>query len=84
MIRPPPRSSTTALAFGLSRWSRLTTDANAEVRPIHPKAMPVILTTEDEVDTWLSAEPAEALAVQQPLPDGSLMIVAKGEREDDV
>ena len=31
----------------------LTTEANAGVAPIHPKAMPVILTSPAEVDTWL-------------------------------
>ena len=31
----------------------LTTEANAVVAPIHPKAMPVILTSPAEVDTWL-------------------------------
>ena len=34
----------------------LTTEANAIVAPVHAKAMPVILTTPDEVDTWLEAE----------------------------
>ena len=34
----------------------LTTEANAIVAPIHPKAMPVMLTTPTEVDTWLEAE----------------------------
>ena len=33
----------------------LTTEANAIVAPIHPKAMPVILTTPAEVDLWLEA-----------------------------
>src|SRR5208337_5030365 len=60
----------------------LTTEANAIVAPVHPKAMPVILTTPDEVDLWLTAETAEALALQRPLPDEALRIVAKGERED--
>jgi len=60
----------------------LTTEANAIVAPVHPKAMPVILTTPDEVDLWLSAETADALALQRPLPDEALRIVAKGERED--
>ena len=32
----------------------LTCEPNAVVAPIHPKAMPVILTTADEIDTWLS------------------------------
>ena len=62
----------------------LTTGANAIVAPVHPKAMPVILTTPDEVDLWLSAETADALALQRPLPDEALRIVAKGEREDSI
>ena len=33
----------------------LTTDANSIVKPIHLKAMPVILRTDEEVDVWLTA-----------------------------
>ena len=62
----------------------LTTEANAIVAPVHPKAMPVILTTSDEVDQWLEADTSEALALQRPLPDDALRIVAKGERADGV
>jgi putative SOS response-associated peptidase YedK len=57
----------------------LTTEANAIVAPIHPKAMPAILTTPAEVDEWLETETSDALALQRPLPDGGLRIVAKGE-----
>jgi putative SOS response-associated peptidase YedK len=60
----------------------LTTEANAAVAPIHPKAMPVILTTPAEVDLWLAADAVKALELQRPLPDNALMIVASGERED--
>jgi putative SOS response-associated peptidase YedK len=60
----------------------LTTEANAVVAPIHPKAMPVILRSAEEADRWLEAETADALALQRPLPDDALRIVAKGERED--
>ena len=42
--------------------------------------MPVILTTPDEVDDWLAAAMADAVALQRPLPDERLRIVAKGER----
>ena len=60
----------------------LTTDANAVVAPIHPKAMPVILTTRDECEPWLTAPAEEAMALQQPMPDDALRIMARGERSD--
>ena len=60
----------------------LTTEPNAVVAPIHPKAMPVILTTRAEVDLWLTAPVKDALAMQRPLPDGALRIVARGGKED--
>ncbi|WP_420846308.1 hypothetical protein [Microvirga brassicacearum] len=63
-------------------FSFLTTDANAEVGAIHPKAMPAILTHQDEFDAWLAAPMEEALTLQRPLPDGALNVVARGERED--
>ena len=44
--------------------------------------MPVILTTPDEVETWMTAPPDEALKLQRPLPDGALQIVARGVKED--
>ena len=49
---------------------------------IHAKAMPVILRTAEECDAWLTADPAEALKMQRPLPDDALKIVATGEKED--
>lgn len=60
----------------------LTTDANAEVGAIHPKAMPVILTDAEAVERWLTLPTPEALAMQRPLADGSLKIVATGDKED--
>jgi hypothetical protein len=39
--------------------------------------MPVILTTVAEVDQWLTADTADALALQRPLPDDALRIVPK-------
>jgi putative SOS response-associated peptidase YedK len=44
--------------------------------------MPVILTTPDEVERWLAADLADAMALQRPLPAEALRIVAKGERSD--
>ncbi len=56
----------------------LTTDANAEVATIHSKAKPVILTTPEEVRTWLTAPWEDAKVLQRPLPDGALTIVGRG------
>lgn len=60
----------------------LTCAPNREVAPIHPKAMPVILTRPDEWRRWLTAPAPDALQLQRPLPDGMLQIVAEGVRED--
>ncbi|WP_191058878.1 SOS response-associated peptidase [Geminicoccus harenae] len=60
----------------------LTCPANDVVRPIHAKAMPVLLTTQEECDTWLEGTTEDALALQRPLPDTALQVVATGQRED--
>lgn len=60
----------------------LTTQPNAEVGAIHPKAMPVILTSPDEIELWMTADWELAKKLQRPLPDGMLKIVSRGFKED--
>jgi putative SOS response-associated peptidase YedK len=76
-VRKVKEGETTNTVFGF-----LTTEPNAEVRVIHPKAMPVILRTREEIDLWMAVPMPDALKLQRPLSDGSLSIVARGEKMD--
>jgi putative SOS response-associated peptidase YedK len=61
----------------------LTTDANDFMKPIHQKAMPVILTTPAEIEQWMTAPAAEALELQKRVPPNDMLkIVAKGVKKD--
>jgi putative SOS response-associated peptidase YedK len=63
-------------------FALLTTEPNAIVKPIHPKAMPVLLTRPYEIETWMTAPAAETMKLQRPLSDDALQIVARGEKRD--
>jgi len=56
-------------------YAFLTCEPNAVVAPIHPKAMPVILTKAVEWTAWLSVPWAEAKALQRPLADHDLRVI---------
>ena len=45
----------------------LTTAANAEVGAIHPKAMPVILTNDAEIEQWMTAPAEEGAQASAPI-----------------
>ena len=76
-VRKIKEGEVTADLFGF-----LTTTPNAEVGMVHPQAMPAILTTEEERELWLRAPWSEACDLQRPLPDGSLQVVLRGEKQD--
>jgi putative SOS response-associated peptidase YedK len=63
-------------------FSFITCKANGVVGPVHPKAMPVLLTTPEDWSTWLVAPTEIALELQRPLPDALMRIVAQGARRD--
>jgi putative SOS response-associated peptidase YedK len=58
----------------------LTTEASAVVKPIHAKAMPAILTTDDERGVWMRAPWDERRRIIRQWP---LRIVMRGAEKED-
>jgi len=69
--------ATRAMAF-------LTCPPNGIVQPIHPKAMPVVLHTEEQFQTWLTGDAASAATLQRPLPNAMLEIAFIGAKADEI
>ena len=76
-VRKVKEGTTTNDLFGF-----LTTEPNTLVGAYHPKAMPVILRCQEEIDRWMDAPMPEALSLQRPLPDAELVVVARGSKQD--
>jgi len=74
-VRKVKEGEVTADLFGF-----LTTEPNNLVASVHPKAMPVILTTRDEIDLWLDASAPVALSLQRQLPEDALKITGRGQK----
>ena len=68
-LRKLKEGEVTANLFGF-----LATDPNAEVAAVHPKAMPVILRTREEISKWLHAPDDDAMMLQRSLPDASFSV----------
>jgi len=61
-------------------FSFLTTAANDLVRPVHAKAMPVVLRSEAECEQWLTAPAEQVTAIQaRKLPADALEILGEAE-----
>lgn len=69
-VRKVRDGETTDLLFAF-----LTCPPNAEVAAIHPKAMPVILTSPQDWTLWLTGTWDQVRHLQRPLPDGSLTVI---------
>lgn len=64
-------------------YSFLTTDAAPDIKAVHPDATPVLLLTEEDRETWMTAPVERALELQRrPMPAGTLKVVARGEKQD--
>ncbi|EJC76032.1 hypothetical protein Rleg10DRAFT_4674 [Rhizobium leguminosarum bv. trifolii WSM2012] len=68
-VRKIKEGMTTNDLFGF-----LTTEPNAVVAPIH-RAMPVILSTEEEIETWLTAPWEDAGKLQRPLANNKIVLL---------
>ena len=54
-------------------YSFLTCEPNGIVKPVHAKAMPVILSSLDDCETWMNAPSEVALQLQRPLSDDAMI-----------
>ncbi len=55
----------------------LTTNVCEDVKPYHQKATPLILRTAEDVQHWLHGTMMEALELQKPAPEKSLVVFDK-------
>lgn len=71
-----PSVSQTVYAF-------MTTEPNPLTASINHERMPVLLSTDEEYDTWLSGSTKEAFALARSFPSDAMRIVQSGmERKD--
>jgi putative SOS response-associated peptidase YedK len=59
-------------------YAFLTTTPNELAATVNHERMPVLLTREEEFETWLSGSPEEALALAQEYPPKAMRIVQEG------
>src|SRR5262245_39613598 len=76
----PRRSARTSV---LEVFPFLTTTPNAPVSTINHERMPVILTREEQFETWLNGSTDEALALSRQYPPGKMRIVREGLEKSD-
>jgi putative SOS response-associated peptidase YedK len=65
-------------------YAFLTTTPNPLVATINHERMPVLLTREEEFDTWLRGSPDEAFALSREYPAEQMRIVQEGFDKEDL
>ena len=68
----------------LEVFAFLTTTPNELVATINHERMPVLLTRDEEFETWLSASPGAALTLAREYPPGQMRIVQEGFKKEDL
>ncbi|WP_327437629.1 SOS response-associated peptidase family protein [Sinorhizobium meliloti] len=86
-ITASPTFETSAFPIGpAGRRARtvrlLTCEANSVVKPIHPKAIPIILTESEEIELWLTADWKDAKALQRPFPAEAMTLLPVGQQTE--
>jgi len=67
----------------IETYTFLTTTPNSLVATINHERMPVLLTREEEFDTWLRGSPAEAIGLASEYPPEQMRIVQEGAFKED-
>jgi putative SOS response-associated peptidase YedK len=68
----------------LDVYSFMTTAPNALTDSINHERMPVLLSEEEDFETWLSGTPAEAFALARSFDPGAMRIVQSGKEKEDL
>jgi putative SOS response-associated peptidase YedK len=68
----------------IETYAFMTTEPNVLTRSIHHERMPVLLSGEDQFETWLSGSPAEAFALAKSLDPALMRIVQSGKTKEDL
>jgi putative SOS response-associated peptidase YedK len=71
-------------AIDIETYSFLTTEPNDLTRSINHARMPVLLSNEDQFETWLSGSPAEAFTLARSFDPALMRIVQSGSTKQDL
>jgi putative SOS response-associated peptidase YedK len=67
----------------IDTYSILTTEPNAATASINHERSPLLLTSDEQRDTWLDGTTADATALVRPIDGALLRIVQAGSEKED-